>query len=214
MKLEITIDGRKRRVELNRAGSLVEGLIDDRRVQADVVELHDGTYSILVGGRSIDVRIEESPSGLRAISGGREFAASIGDPRKFRRGAGELSVERQAECKCTNARESRPFAREGRRCGESRAGLARYRSDENAKRNSLTEIRHRGKTSRGRRSAGERRRNARGCSLSRNRWALATSRCLLRRIARRELAGGFKHLSREIVHDVRFIARRRQIGDA
>jgi biotin carboxyl carrier protein len=93
LKLQITIGGRKRRVELNRAGSLVEGLIDDRKVQADVVELRDGTYSILVGGRSIDVRIEESPSGLRAVSGGREFAASISDPRKFRRGAGQLSAE-------------------------------------------------------------------------------------------------------------------------
>ena len=93
MKLDITIDGRKRRVELDRAGSVVQGLIDGRRVQADVVALHYGAYSILIGGRSIDVRIEESPSGLRVISGGREFAAGISDPRKFRRGAGAVSAE-------------------------------------------------------------------------------------------------------------------------
>lgn len=93
MKLDITIGGRRRRVELDRTGSVVQGLIDGRRVQADAVVLRDGAYSILIGGRSIEVRVEESPADLRVISGGREFAASISDPRKFRRGAGQLSAE-------------------------------------------------------------------------------------------------------------------------
>lgn len=62
-------------------------------MQADAVVLGDGAYSILIGGRSIEVRVEESPADLRVISGGREFAASISDPRKFRRGAGQLSAE-------------------------------------------------------------------------------------------------------------------------
>jgi biotin carboxyl carrier protein len=93
LKLDITIDGRKRRVELVCAGSHVEGLIDGRKVDADVVALRDGAYSILIGGRSMDVRVEKRPAGLRVISGGREFAASVSDPRKFRRGAGELSAE-------------------------------------------------------------------------------------------------------------------------
>ena len=74
-------------------GSVVQGLIDGRRVQADVVSLRDGRYSILIGGRSIEVRVEEGPAGLRVISGGRELNASISDPRKFRRGAGQLSAE-------------------------------------------------------------------------------------------------------------------------
>jgi biotin carboxyl carrier protein len=93
LKLDITIGGRKRRVELNRAASRVEGLIDGRSFEADVVELRDGAYSILIGGRSINVRVEMIPAGLRVISGGREFAASVSDPRKFRRGAGRLSAE-------------------------------------------------------------------------------------------------------------------------
>ena len=93
MNLDIAIGGRKRRVEVNRAGSHVEGLIDGREVDADVVALREETYSILIGGRSIDVRVEESPAGVRVISGGREFSASVSDPRKFRRGAGELSAE-------------------------------------------------------------------------------------------------------------------------
>ncbi len=93
MKLDITIGGRKRRVELNRTGSRVEGLIGGRRVEADVVALRDGAYSILIGGRSMDVRVEESSGTLRVISGGRDFPASVSDPRKFRRGSGELSAE-------------------------------------------------------------------------------------------------------------------------
>lgn len=93
LKLDITIGGRKRRVELNRNGTRVEGLIDGRRVEADVVALRDGAYSILIGGRSIDVHIEESTIGVRIISAGREFPAGVSDPRKFRRGAGEISAE-------------------------------------------------------------------------------------------------------------------------
>jgi len=93
LKLEITIDGRKRRVELNRAALRVDGLVDGRSVKADVVELSDGAYSILIGGRSFDVRVEVNPAGLRVVSGGREFAAGISDPRKFRRGAGQLSAK-------------------------------------------------------------------------------------------------------------------------
>ncbi|HEY4741538.1 MAG TPA: biotin/lipoyl-containing protein [Candidatus Acidoferrales bacterium] len=93
MKLDITIGERKRRVALDRMGSVVQGLIDGRRVQADVVSLRDGRYSILIGGRSIEVRVEEGPAGFRVISGGRELNASISDPRKFRRGAGQLSAE-------------------------------------------------------------------------------------------------------------------------
>ena len=93
MKIEITIGGRKRRVELNRAASRVDGLIDGRSVEADVVELRDGEHSILIGGRSIDVRVEVNPAGLHVISGGLEFAASVSDPRKFRRGAGQVSAE-------------------------------------------------------------------------------------------------------------------------
>ncbi len=93
LKLDITIGGRKRRVELNRNGTRVEGLIDGRRVEVDVVALRDGAYSILIGGRSIDVHIEESTIGVRIISAGREFPAGVSDPRKFRRGAGEISAE-------------------------------------------------------------------------------------------------------------------------
>lgn len=93
MKLDVTIGGRKRHVELNRAASRVEGLIDGRSFEADVVELRDGAYSILIGGRSIEVRVEVNPTGLRVISGGEEFAASVSDPRKIRRGAGQLSAE-------------------------------------------------------------------------------------------------------------------------
>ncbi|MGC1684768.1 MAG: biotin/lipoyl-containing protein [Candidatus Acidiferrales bacterium] len=93
MKLDITIGERKRRVALDRMGSVVQGLIDGRRVQADVVSLRDGRYSILIGGRSIEVRVEDGPAGFRVISGGRELNASISDPRKFRRGAGQLSAE-------------------------------------------------------------------------------------------------------------------------
>lgn len=93
MKLEIEIDGRTRHVELTRAGTRVQGVIDGRSVDADAVDLGDGNYSILIGGRSLDVRVEKAGANLRVVSGGRDFVASVRDPRKFRRNSGALAAE-------------------------------------------------------------------------------------------------------------------------
>jgi biotin carboxyl carrier protein len=93
LKLEVTTGRQKHRVELAQSGSRVEGMIDGRKIEADVVALFDGAYSVLIAGQSIDVRVEESATGLHVRAGGHEFSASISDPRKFRRCAGGISAE-------------------------------------------------------------------------------------------------------------------------
>jgi len=93
MKLEIEIGGRVRHVELTRAGSRVDATIDGRRIAADVVPVGEDSYSILIGRRSFDVCVEKRVHQVVIITAGREFPASIRDPRKFQRGGGAHSAE-------------------------------------------------------------------------------------------------------------------------
>jgi biotin carboxyl carrier protein len=91
MKYEIVIDGARRSVEFTSPGnnsSRVKFTVDGRLVEACAVRISDGTYSILVGGRSLEVTIEGTSSGLLARANGREFHLEVIDPRSWRRGRG------------------------------------------------------------------------------------------------------------------------------
>jgi biotin carboxyl carrier protein len=90
MKYEITVDGAQRSVEFTppedsaRAGFLIDG----RQVDADAVRISRDVYSILLGGRSVEVTVEETPGGLLLRANGREYRVEISDPRSWRRGRG------------------------------------------------------------------------------------------------------------------------------
>ena len=101
MKYEIVVNGDRRSVEISspRTGSsLVTFTVDGRLVEADAIRISRGTYSILLGGRYLEVIAEESSNGLLLRSNGREFQVEILDPRSWRRrrGAGiELEGRQQ-----------------------------------------------------------------------------------------------------------------------
>ena len=90
MIFDIVIDGNPHRVELERT----EGSggwrcrLDDREVEVDVVQISADALSLLMEGRSIEVRRERVPSDasdeLRLAIGGRRFAAEVRDPRALR----------------------------------------------------------------------------------------------------------------------------------
>lgn len=88
MKLQIEISGKKRRVELTHAGERPVWTIDGQRLEADAVTIAPGIYSILINGKSFDVRVESLGAELRAITGGREFKIGIQDERAWRRNRG------------------------------------------------------------------------------------------------------------------------------
>ena len=91
MIYEIVINGARRRVEFTapRAGeSLATIDVDGRRVEADVAQVSAGTYSILIGGRSVEVTAESAPGILLVRANGREFQVEIVDPRSWRRARG------------------------------------------------------------------------------------------------------------------------------
>jgi biotin carboxyl carrier protein len=93
VKLEVEIGGRRRKIEITRAGDLLECQIDGRLIEANVAETSPGNYSFLVNGRSLDVRVDARGKDLRITSGQREFDAIVRDPRKYRKGNGSMLAE-------------------------------------------------------------------------------------------------------------------------
>jgi biotin carboxyl carrier protein len=101
MKYEIRINGAKRTVEFSpqaKDAALSKFTVDGRAVEADAVRISPCAYSILVGGQSFELTVEESPEGPLVRTDGREFRVNIVDPRAWRRrhGAGiELEGRQQ-----------------------------------------------------------------------------------------------------------------------
>lgn len=93
MKLDIEIRGRKRTLEIERPagnsvwnGGRLRFRLDGVSLEADAVEVATGVYSVLLGGRALEVRVQpvEGTRGLRVHVGGEELAAEISDPRSWR----------------------------------------------------------------------------------------------------------------------------------
>lgn len=100
MKFEVRIGdpaghGQKTRsVELEReetrptpGGSEGERLLvwlDGREIKADAVEVSAGAYSILLSGRSFEVRVEPTEGGVQVHAGAQVFRVQVLDPRAWR----------------------------------------------------------------------------------------------------------------------------------
>ena len=62
-------------------------LVGDREVEIDpqnlesVREVEPGVYSVLVEGRSFEVRVVPTPDGLQVYAGGRQLSVEVRDPR-------------------------------------------------------------------------------------------------------------------------------------
>jgi biotin carboxyl carrier protein len=98
LRFEIELEGKLRRVELVHAGEIARWTIDGRALEADVVEVSPGVYSILIDGKSLEVRVEpKGDGGLRVTSGRREFTVALRHPRQWKRyrGAGAEAEGRQ-----------------------------------------------------------------------------------------------------------------------
>jgi biotin carboxyl carrier protein len=91
VKLQIEIDGKKRRVEMTRAGERSVWMIDGQRLDGDATEVSPGVYSILINGKSFEVRVERLAAELRSTIGGREFKIVIPHEREWRRHRGSAA---------------------------------------------------------------------------------------------------------------------------
>jgi len=95
MKLAVRIDSRACIVELNRDSDRWQISMDDHAVNADALEIAPGIFSILLNGKSYEVRVTPTPAGaLRLQTAHHEFTAEVIDPRAWRgRRHGALEAE-------------------------------------------------------------------------------------------------------------------------
>lgn len=94
MKIKITIQGTQRSVELTYPGDRPRWEIDGKNLEADAIEISPGIYSVLVDGKSVEVRIERIGKQLRAVANGQEYLAAIENARELRKNrAGAAQIE-------------------------------------------------------------------------------------------------------------------------
>ena len=84
MTYDVTIDGKKYRLELERAASGWTCRLDGKEVKIDAVLARRDVVSIIVSGRAYEIKREQSATGMHLWVGSRRYAADIRDPRSFR----------------------------------------------------------------------------------------------------------------------------------
>jgi biotin carboxyl carrier protein len=95
MKFEVRIDSRAYTVELTRSADRWQISLDGKAVDADAIEIAPNIFSILLNGKSHEIRITPTPAGpLTLQTAHHEFTAEVIDPRAWRgRRQGALEAE-------------------------------------------------------------------------------------------------------------------------
>src|SRR5262249_53243158 len=84
MIYEVTIESKSHRVELVRHGSGWSFRLDGHDFPFDVASLQNGLLSVLVEGKSYEVRQEIAGSETCIVVGNERFKATVRDPRSLR----------------------------------------------------------------------------------------------------------------------------------
>ena len=98
MVYEITVDGNPHRVELKRAGDGWNCHLDGQEIKVDAVVTRPDVLSLLVDGRSYEIKREQTATDLRLWVGSWPFTVELRDPRSLRSrrdGAGDASGPRK-----------------------------------------------------------------------------------------------------------------------
>jgi biotin carboxyl carrier protein len=84
MIYEVTIAEKVYRVELVRTEQEWKCKLDGRELPLDVVSVQDGMLSLLLQGKSYEVKQETVGAESNVVVGQERFSASVRDPRSFR----------------------------------------------------------------------------------------------------------------------------------
>jgi biotin carboxyl carrier protein len=84
MIYEVTLAKKIYRVELTRTGEQWKCMVDGRELTLDVVYGQNGVLSLLLGGKSYEVKQEVVGTETNIVVGHERFSASVRDPRSFR----------------------------------------------------------------------------------------------------------------------------------
>jgi len=95
MKFEVLINNARRIVELQRTSERWSIALDGHAADADTIEIAPNIFSILLNGKSHEVRITPTPTGALTLqTDHQEFTAELLDPRAWRgRRHGALEAE-------------------------------------------------------------------------------------------------------------------------
>ena len=90
MTYDVTIDGKKYRLELDRIEGRWQCRLDGREIQLDAVLPRRDVLSILIDGKAYEVKRERTATDLHLWVGPVRYAAELSDPRSLRsrKGAG------------------------------------------------------------------------------------------------------------------------------
>jgi biotin carboxyl carrier protein len=84
MVYEVMVDGKPHRLELERAAGGWECRLDGRAVHIDGLIPRPDVLSLLVDGRSFEIKREQTATGLHFWIGSTRFAVELRDPRSLR----------------------------------------------------------------------------------------------------------------------------------
>ncbi|HEX4424039.1 MAG TPA: biotin/lipoyl-containing protein [Terriglobales bacterium] len=84
MLYDVTIDGKTYRLELSRAEGRWQCRLDGREVEIDAALTGHDTISVLMAGRSYEIKREVAASGTFLWIGSSSYSAEVRDPRSLR----------------------------------------------------------------------------------------------------------------------------------
>ena len=84
MIYEVSIAGKTHKVELSKAESGWRCRLDGREVPLDVTSTREGVFSLLLDGKSYEVKQENTATETNIVVGHERFNAVVRDPRSFR----------------------------------------------------------------------------------------------------------------------------------
>ena len=84
MVYDITVDGKAHRLELEQAGRVWKCRLDGRELLVDAVLVRPDLLSLLIDGRSYEIKRERSATDLHVWVGSTRFAVELRDPRSLR----------------------------------------------------------------------------------------------------------------------------------
>ncbi len=94
MVYEVTVDGKPHRLELERAEGAWKCRLDGREIGVDAAMARPDVLSLLVDGRSYEIKRERTATDLHLWVGSTRFGVELHDPRSLRSrrdGAGDAS---------------------------------------------------------------------------------------------------------------------------
>ena len=84
MIYDVSIAGKTHRVELFRVGQGWRCKLNGRELPLDVISTQNGLLSILIDGKSYEVKQENTATEANIVVGGERFGAVVRDPRSLR----------------------------------------------------------------------------------------------------------------------------------